>query len=43
MFNFDIKSVIWGEYIIHYLQGVKMYAIGENFENMEQTRRAQRR
>ncbi|ELU15103.1 hypothetical protein CAPTEDRAFT_142920 [Capitella teleta] len=42
-FNFDIKQVNWEEYMVHYCKGIKQYAMKEDFKNISQKRKLQRR
>lgn len=42
-FNFDIKQVNWEEYLVHYCKGIKQYAMKEDFKNISQKRKLQRR
>ncbi|ELT90499.1 hypothetical protein CAPTEDRAFT_100698, partial [Capitella teleta] len=37
-FNFDIKAIRWGEYLVHYCQGTKQYALKDNSHDMAKIR-----
>uniref|UniRef100_X1YXD3 Fatty acyl-CoA reductase C-terminal domain-containing protein n=1 Tax=Capitella teleta TaxID=283909 RepID=X1YXD3_CAPTE len=42
-FNFDITSVNWEEYIVHYCQGIKTYPLKDPMVNVKQARKNQQR
>lgn len=38
IFNFDVRQIVWDDYLFDYVMGIKVYLLRENIDNLPSAR-----